>query len=138
MFFQGNMDDTKITKLGGLLHYLEKNGIAAEEGLSYADGDEQFYKELLGIFAKEKEKKHHHLEKAFQSLKVNYVVTMKEAAETVIDTEAATNAENMNDLWKTFVTQSHGLKGEAWGIGARKLGDFFYQLECAGKSYPDH
>lgn len=133
MFFQGNMDDTKITKLRGLLHYLEKHGIAAEEGLSYADGDEQFYKELLGIFAKEKEKKHHNLEKAFQSLKVNHVVTMKEAAETVIDTEAATNAENMNDLWKTFVNQSHGLKGEAWGIGARTLGDFFYQLECAGK-----
>ena len=124
MFFQGNMDDTKITKLGGLLHYLEKHGIAAEEGLSYADGDEQFYKELLGIFAKEKEKKHHNLEKAFQSLKVNYVVTMK---------EAATDTEMMNELWKTFITQSHGLKGEAWGIGARKLGDFFYQLECAGK-----
>ena len=68
MVFQGNMDDTKTTKLRGLLHYLEKNGIAAEEGLSYADGDEQFYKELLGIFAKEKEKKQHHLEKAFQSL----------------------------------------------------------------------
>lgn len=48
------MDDTKITKLRGLLHYLEKHGIAADEGLSYADGDEQFYKELLGIFAKEK------------------------------------------------------------------------------------
>ena len=133
MVFQGNMDDTKITKLRGLLHYLEKNGIAAEEGLSYADGDEQFYKELLGIFAKEKEKKQHHLEKAFQTLKINHVVTMKETAETIIDSEAATDTENMNELWKTFVTQSHGLKGEAWGIGARTLGDFFYQLECAGK-----
>ena len=132
MVFQGNLDDTKITKLRGLLHYLEKNGIAADEGLSYADGDEQFYKELLGIFAKEKEKKQHHLEKAFQSLKVNHVVTMKEAA-TIIDSEAATDIEMMNKLWKTFVTQSHGLKGEAWGIGARTLGDFFYQLECAGK-----
>lgn len=60
MVFQGSMDDTKITKLRGLLHYLEKHGIAADEGLSYADGDEQFYKELLGIFAKEKEKKQHH------------------------------------------------------------------------------
>ena len=45
----------------------------------------------------------------------------------------ATDTEMMNELWKTFVTQSHGLKGEAWGIGARTLGDFFYQLECAGK-----
>lgn len=133
MVFQGNMDDTKITKLRGLLHYLEKNGIAAEEGLSYANGDEQFYKELLGIFAKEKEKKQHHLEKAFQTLKIKHVVTMKETAETIIDSETATDTENMNELWKTFVTQSHGLKGEAWGIGARTLGDFFYQLECAGK-----
>ena len=124
MVFQGSMDDTKITKLRGLLHYLEKHGIAAEQGLSYADGDEQFYKELLGIFAKEKEKKQHQLEKAFQSLKVNHVVTMK---------EAETDTEMMNELWKTFVIQSHGLKGEAWGIGARTLGDFFYQLECAGK-----
>ncbi len=82
---------------------------------------------------KEKEKKQHHLEKAFQSLKINHVVTMKETAETIIDSEAATDTENMNELWKTFVTQSHGLKGEAWGIGARTLGDFFYQLECAGK-----
>lgn len=124
MVFQGSMDDTKVTKLRGLLHYLEKHGIAAEEGLSYADGDEQFYKELLGIFVKEKEKKQHHLEKAFQSLKINHVVTMK---------ETETDTEMMNELWKTFVIQSHGLKGEAWGIGARTLGDFFYQLECAGK-----
>ena len=79
---------------------------------------------MLGIFAKEKEKKQHHLEKAFQSLKINHVVTMK---------EAETDTEMMNELWKTFVIQSHGLKGEAWGIGARTLGDFFYQLECAGK-----
>ena len=72
MFFQGNMDDTKITKLRGLLHYLEKHGIAAEEGLSYADGDEQFYKELLGIFAKEKEKKQPrraYIDQVWQSLK---------------------------------------------------------------------
>ncbi|MFR6393061.1 MAG: response regulator [Roseburia sp.] len=124
MVFQGNMDDTKITKLRGLLHYLEKNGIAAEEGLSYADGDEQFYKELLGIFAKEKEKKQHHLEKAFQTLKINHVVTMKETAETIIDSEAATDTEMMNELWKTFVTQSHGLKGEAWGIGAENAWRF--------------
>ena len=90
-------------------------------------------KNLLGIFAKEKEKKQHHLEKAFQSLKVNHVVTMKEAA-TIIDSETATDTEMMNELWKTFDNPSpHGLKGEAWGIGARTLGDFFYQLECAGK-----
>lgn len=57
---------------------------------------------------------------------------MKEAA-TIIDSETATDTEMMNELWKTFVTQSHGLKGETWGIGARTLGDFFYQLECAGK-----
>lgn len=88
---------------------------------------------MLGIFSKEKEKKQHHLEKAFQTLKIKHVVTMKETAETIIDSEAATDTENMNELWKTFVTQSHGLKGEAWGIGARTLGDFFYQLECAGK-----
>lgn len=81
---------------------------------------------------KKKEKKQHHLEKAFQTLKINHVVAMKEAI-TIIDSDAATDTEMMNELWKTFVTQSHGLKGEAWGIGARTLGDFFYQLECAGK-----
>lgn len=106
-----------------IFHQLEKCGISVEEGLSYADGDEQFYRTLLGIFADEKEKK---------------LQLLNETAESLQKTETASDpgTEDITEtaeLWKSFVTISHGLKGEAWGIGAKQLGDYFYQLECAGK-----
>lgn len=106
-----------------LFHQLEKCGISVEEGLSYADGDEQFYRTLLGIFADEKEKKLQLLNETAESL---------QKTETASDPGTEDTTETA-ELWKSFVTISHGLKGEAWGIGAKQLGDYFYQLECAGK-----
>lgn len=106
-----------------LFHQLEKCGISVEEGLSYADGDEQFYRTLLGIFADEKEKKLQLLNETAESL---------QKTETASDPGTEDTTETV-ELWKSFVTISHGLKGEAWGIGAKQLGDYFYQLECAGK-----
>ena len=38
-----------------------------------------------------------------------------------------------NGEWELFISRSHGLKGEAKGIGAIELGQLFYQLELAGK-----
>lgn len=35
--------------------------------------------------------------------------------------------------YSSFVVQVHGLKGEARGIGADRLGELFYELELAGK-----
>ena len=106
-----------------IFHQLEKCGISVEEGLSYADGDEQFYRTLLGIFADEKEKKLQLLNETAESL---------QKTETASDPGTEDTTETA-ELWKSFVTISHGLKGEAWGIGAKQLGDYFYQLECAGK-----
>lgn len=35
--------------------------------------------------------------------------------------------------WRAWVAACHGLKGEARGLGATALGEYFYQLELAGK-----
>lgn len=93
------------------MHLLEKNGIHSQDGLQYADGDMKFYQDLLTMFAGEKESKAQKLDKALPNL-------LDHANET---------------LWNTFVSQVHGLKGEARGIGAAYLGELFYQLEIAGK-----
>lgn len=93
------------------MHILEKGGIDAENGLQYADGDMEFYQNLLTIFAKEKEEKEKDLNKALQEL----------------------TDDNREENWNAFVIKAHGLKGEARGIGAVELGELFYQLEIAGK-----
>lgn len=87
--------------------FLEIPGIDVMLGLQYADGDMEFYKRLLTIFVKEREKKKQKIEKSLLAL---------------------TNGE-----WEAFISHSHGMKGEAKGIGAIELGELFYRLELAGR-----
>lgn len=94
------------------LFFLEKNGISAKEGLKYADEDIEFYWNLLQLFVKEKNKNEEKLRDTLGHIQKN------------IDDNA----------WEPLISNSHKWKGEAKGIGAKKLGELFYQLELAGKA----
>lgn len=107
---------------------LEQNGIHTQEGLRYADMDTAFYKELLILFAKQKEKQQQKLNEICQNI-------IKQENTLIIKDEKKKyeTPENIA-LWNMWTASCHGLKGEARGLGASVLGEYFYQMEMAGKN----
>lgn len=104
--------------------FLEERGICVEDGLCYAGDDPEFYMELLELFAEEEEKKEQELD----------------ALSARLTFDAA------QEVWNTFISKTHKIKSESFGIGAPALGELFYQLEIAGnhreqsliqKKYPE-
>lgn len=100
---------------------LEQSGICMEDGLRYADGSRDFYRQLLQLFVKNKESQQQKLEAFWEQLR-NLPEGKKE------------EQEERDSLLKKWVSLCHGLKGEARGLGAAALGEVFYQLELAGRS----
>lgn len=100
------------------LDKLEHNGIHTHEGLRYADMDAAFYHELLTFFAKQQEKQQQELDHIRQN---------------IIRQNDVWAVEN-NSLWNEWIVCCHKLKGEAKGIGALVLSEYFYQMELAGKT----
>lgn len=100
---------------------LEQYGICVQDGLRYADEDKVFYRELLTMFAKQQEERQKCLEETLQGLRENQ------------DTSSEKKKESVEKLWKTWVTTTHALKGEARGLGAAELGELFYLLELSGR-----
>lgn len=88
---------------------LEDIGIDFENGLAYADNDLEFYKTLLNMFSQEYNERYEKVIEKYNEYKKNGDAT-------------------------EFVTIVHSLKGEARGIGAKFLGEAFYNLELAGKA----
>lgn len=84
-----------------IFHVLEQGEINVTDGLQFADGDVEFYRNLLEMFIKEYEEKREKI--------------------------------HTTDIDEYFVTQVHGIKGEARGIGAERLGNLFEELEEAAK-----
>lgn len=107
---------------------LEQNGIHTQEGLRYADMDTSLYKELLILFAKQKEKQQQKLNDICQNI-------IKQENTLIIedDKKKYETPENIA-LWNMWIASCHGLKGEARGLGASVLGEYFYQMEMAGKN----
>ena len=107
---------------------LEQNGIHTQEGLRYADMDISLYKELLILFAKQKEKQQQKLNEICQNI-------IKQENTLIIESEKEKyeNPES-SALWNMWIVSCHGLKGEARGIGASILGEYFYQMEMAGRT----
>ena len=91
---------------------LEQCGIQVDKGLHYADDDAVFYLELLMMFIEDREKKQKQLETVWEDI--------------------ANRTEDRIE-WEKWVVTCHSLKGEARGIGASELGEYFYQLEMAGR-----
>ena len=85
----------------GIFHVLEQGEINVTDGLQFADGDVEFYRNLLEMFIKEYEEKREKI--------------------------------HTTDIDEYFVTQVHGIKGEARGIGAERLGNLFEELEETAK-----
>lgn len=108
---EGEESEKEVSAETGWLGQLEKSGIHTREGLRYADMDEEFYRELLSLFAGNQEKQQQKLEHIRQDM-------LKQ--------------EN-DELWNAWVALCHGLKGEARGLGAMTLGRYFYQMELAGR-----
>lgn len=110
------------------LTQLEQNGIHTQEGLRYADMDISLYKELLILFAKQKEKQQQKLNEICQNI-------IKQENTLIIESEKEKyeNPES-SALWNMWIVSCHGLKGEARGIGASILGEYFYQMEMAGRT----
>lgn len=85
----------------GIFHVLEQGEINVTDGLQFADGDVEFYRNLLEMFIKEYKEK-------------------REKIHTI-------------DIDEYFIAQVHGIKGEARGIGAERLGNLFEELEESAK-----
>lgn len=84
-----------------IFHVLEQGEINVTDGLQFADGDVEFYRNLLEMFIKEYEEKREKI--------------------------------HTTDIDEYFIAQVHGIKGEARGIGAERLGNLFEELEEAAK-----
>lgn len=108
---EGEGPEKEMSAEPGWLGQLEQSGIHTREGMRYADMDEEFYRELLGLFAVNQEKQQQKLEQIRQDL----------------------SAGENDALWDEWVASCHGLKGEARGLGAMTLGQYFYQMELAGR-----
>lgn len=102
---------------------LSKNGICIREGLRYADQDEAFYQKLLVLFAQQQEEERQELEDIRKAL-VKWRGSL----------ESGGGEPEAKEPWYAFVSFCHGRKGEAKGLGASALGDYFYQLELAGRA----
>ena len=85
----------------GIFHVLEQGEINVTNGLQFADGDVEFYRNLLEMFIKEYEEKREKI--------------------------------HTTDIDEYFIAQVHGIKGEARGIGAERLGNLFEELEETAK-----
>ena len=85
----------------GIFHVLEQGEINVTKGLQFADGDVEFYRNLLEMFIKEYEEKREKI--------------------------------HTTDIDEYFIAQVHGIKGEARGIGAERLGNLFEELEETAK-----
>ena len=85
----------------GIFHVLEQGEINVTNGLQFADGDVEFYRNLLEMFDKEYEEKREKI--------------------------------HTTDIDEYFIAQVHGIKGEARGIGAERLGNLFEELEETAK-----
>lgn len=85
----------------GIFHVLEQGEINVTNGLQFADGDVEFYRNLLEMFIKEYEEKRKKI--------------------------------HTTDIDEYFIAQVHGIKGEARGIGAERLGNLFEELEETAK-----
>ena len=85
----------------GIFHILEQGEINVTDGLQFADGDVEFYRNLLEMFIKEYEEKREKI--------------------------------HTTDIDEYFIAQVHGIKGEARGIGAERLGNLFEELEETAK-----
>lgn len=98
------------------LKQLEICGIQTEEGLRYADMDAGFYHQLLQLFAKTHEESEQKLFTIWGKL-----------------TKEAEVPSGIPERWEMWIAACHGLKGEARGLGAELLGEYFYQLELLGR-----
>lgn len=109
----GTAEETKkiMPAETGWLGQLEKSGIHTQEGMRYADMDEDFYRELLRLFAGNQEEQRRKLEHIRQDILT----------------------QESDEVWNAWVASCHGLKGEARGLGALTLGRYFYQMELAGR-----
>ena len=110
----------------GWLELLGRNGMDTRDGLRYADMDAMFYRQLLMLFAEQWEIQQGKLDSLRQEMgRQDMPVPEWENDECETPESAA---------WNAWVSSCHGLKGEARGLGASVLGEYFYQLELAGKT----
>ncbi len=98
--------DTK-PKSDNWMTRLEENGISASSGLRYSDGDEDFYRSLLLLFADS-----------------NAIAAKAKRLE-----DAKSNPSDHS----IFETHAHSILVVARSIGADKLGELFYALALAAK-----
>lgn len=113
----GHKED-EIIQEDSWLSMLKKQGVCTEEGLRYADMDEAFYRKLLMLFKDQYSMRKQRLEAVWKSL-----------------TEGdGLKPDETDRLWKEWISVCHGLKGEARGLGAKELGEYFYALELAGRA----
>ena len=99
------------------LEQLEQSGIQTQEGLRYADMDAAFYRELLTLFVRQQENQQQKLNKIYQDI---------EGAECKMSERDA--------FWDSWIAFCHGRKSEARGLGASRLGEYFYRLELLGRT----
>ena len=102
---------------GNWLELLKNAGIQTDSGLRYANDDPDFYWEILTMF---QEQYGEHKEK---------LISLSENLDTIGEW---TEAER-EGFFKKWIVVCHGLKGEARGIGAESLGEWFYRMELAGR-----
>ena len=113
---------TDVADEGRWLKQLEQNGICTRDGLNYADGDAAFYWELLEVFSRQQSKNRQNLEELLDKIE-------RQPDMPAGETERIPDGE----VWNAWVVVCHGLKGEARGIGAVSLGEYFSQMELAGR-----
>ena len=139
----------------GGLECLKQYGFDTEKGLHYADMDEEFYRKLLRLFEEQRQQQQEKLETMCRQLQTAEQAAqgaepMGQGAEPMGQGAEPTRqgaqpmeqpakptqptAQEGDALLRAFIALSHGLKGEARGLGAEALADCFYALELAGKA----
>lgn len=103
---------------------LKESGINIKEGLRYSDMDITFYQELLVLFARQSRERKQELDSIYNSI-INPQYT--EAGNNIEPQKTVNNSKL--DEWTALC---HRIKGEAKGIGAVALGNYFIRLEEAG------
>lgn len=110
-------DEEQRADQGNWLGLLENVDIQTDLGLRYANGDPDFYREVLTVFY---EQYREHKEKLVSlSKNLDFIWEWSETEK--------------KGFFKDWIVICHGLKGEARGIGAGSLGECFYRMELAGR-----
>ncbi len=113
-------------KKDGWYLQLKENGFNIQEGLHYADMDMAFYQELLVLFARQSMERK-------RGLDIIYNNIIKPQGMELEDGVGYKIPEDSSE-WNKWITLCHRVKGEAKGIGAVLLGNYFSQLEEAGNA----